>query len=996
MINDVELRNKLFELKDKSILSWISEDEQTDIIEAFRFIPLSKGTMIHEKVSSDDFVILLSGKSTLVSRDTNATKDNVLPGRSFELQKYVSKTERAYNWVAADDVVIGLTSYKNLEDLLIRNKNLDYLKRISSVVELQKLKNDLRMLGVNNRVTKEIIEKLTPLDGPPAEGQFCVLSAGEVKILDPDNEQELRTLKISDYFVWKSSFLTVENSEDARFWGLETEFLLSEKLDPAIYSFFDVLTELETAKEKAGEVVEETPEEPLDIADFEISHFKKTNELPLLPSKRKPVALRQHDAMDCGAACMAMISQYYKRQITISTWRRLIHVTREGASMLSVKMAADKVGFDTIGVMSGVKALTTFTTPFIALMAYHYVVVYAITEKEVVVADPARGLVTISIEEFTKDYSKNCLLIRPNERLLEYPQTPPAYKKYLGLFNPHLGDMIQIILFSAIIFLMGLIPPLFTQYIFDTVIPSGKTDTLTLVSIASLVFLLLMMGLSFVRLSFLIKIASTIGLKLTSLFFRQTLRLPFGYFSVRNVGDITTRVDELERIRGFFTGSIIQIILNILSISVYSTILLVYDSSFFYLILISMLVTGLIMSPIFGKLKDQMRDVFHSSGKASSISFEQFSGLRTIQNLTATMQGRWRWEEKQAAVLESRQKIQHLNSSAMSVSVLMQQLISLAFFGLAIYLFLERKITIGQVVAASSISGMIIGPMLGLIQSVDDIGQLKISFEKIDEIVTSKVEEESGKVEFPKKFETIHFKDIWFKYGSDFSPWILKNINLEVKRGQKIAFVGMSGSGKSTLSYMLNLIYSPQKGEVIIGDVNNQEINLTDLRANISMIVQDNAVLSGTILSNICLGDPSANLGRAVEAAKMAEAHDFIMGLPQGYETLVGGEHGLNISGGQRQRISIARAIYKSPAIMIMDEATSALDTITEKKVMTNIFQKLKDTTCFIIAHRFNTIMTADLIVVVKAGVIVEMGTHEQLIKLQKNYFGMFKKQVQL
>jgi ABC-type bacteriocin/lantibiotic exporter with double-glycine peptidase domain len=402
------------------------------------------------------------------------------------------------------------------------------------------------------------------------------------------------------------------------------------------------------------------------------------------------------------------------------------------------------------------------------------------------------------------------------------------------------------------------------------------------------------------------------------------------------------------------------------------------------------------MLPIFNKTKEHMQDVFHSIGGASSVTYEQFSNLRTIQNLAGTVQARWRWEEKQNKVLEKKQKIQNLSATSMSISTLIQQLINLAFLTLAILLFMDREITIGQVVAATTISGMIIGPILQLIQSIDDIGQLGVSFEKIDEIVTSKVEEENNEHPFPENFSKIEFKDIWFKYGSDFSPWILKGINLEVKRGQKIAFVGPSGSGKSTLSYMLNLIYQPQKGEVLFDQTSNVNLGLSSLRANVSMIVQENSVLAGTILSNITLGDTNPDLARAMNAATLAEAHEFIMAMPKGYQTAIGGEHGVNMSGGQRQRIGIARAIYKSPAIIIMDEATSALDTLTEKRVMNNLYQHLKDTTCFIIAHRFNTIMSADVIVVIQDGKIKELGSHDELMKKQNIYFKMFKKQVSL
>jgi ATP-binding cassette, subfamily B, bacterial HlyB/CyaB len=320
---------------------------------------------------------------------------------------------------------------------------------------------------------------------------------------------------------------------------------------------------------------------------------------------------------------------------------------------------------------------------------------------------------------------------------------------------------------------------------------------------------------------------------------------------------------------------------------------------------------------------------------------------------------------------------------------------TVAFLFMGVYLFKERFLTIGQVVAINTLSGSLIAPILGLISNIDDFSNVKVSFEKVDEVITSKTEDFKANEKLPSHFKSIVFKDVWFQYGSDLSPWILKGINLEINRGEKVAFVGPSGSGKSTLAYMINLIYSPVKGEVYLGEISNQQLNLSELRQHVSMILQDNTVFNGSILNNIAFGEANPDLQRAIEAAQLAEAHTFISDLPMGYSTLIG-EGQMNLSGGQKQRLSIARAIYKRPQILIMDEATSALDSITEKRVIQNLNNHLKETTCFIIAHRLNTIIDADRIVVVKNGKLVEQGKHAELMKAQNTYYSLFKKQINL
>jgi len=996
MINQTDMKNKLWELRNKSVLDWVSVENQGKLIEEFQFLTFQRGHFFHDEIRPGDISIMISGKAALITRDSSKIREKIIPGRSFELSSYMLGLKREYRWLAQEDTYVGVISYDTLIKYLDQDDSYKYLKRISTNVDLQRIKNDLRMLGVTKKDSKEIICSLEEKKEIEKNDQLHIISHGAITLLHPETEQPLRTLVISDYFIAGESRIKIIPSEDLTFWVLPQSFNLQERLDPSILLFLDKIKAEENNLNTNVPEYDDSDlfEEPDEDQELSIDFFHKKNITDKFPTKSKPIAIRQHDTMDCGAACMAMISQYYKREIKISTWRRLIYITREGASMLAIKQAAEKVGFHSIGVMANAKSLTDFITPFIALMEYHYVVVYKIQDDKFTIADPARGLVEMTLEDFKKDYSTNCLLIKAKPELFKYPESPPSYQRYLSIFKPHYYDFFQLVVFSSLLFFLNLAPPLFTQYIFDAILPTGKTESMKTIAIFSISFSAIVMLLSLVRLSFMIKIASTVSLKLTSLFFRQILRLPLGYFTVRNVGDITTRVDELENIRSFFTNESLGIFQSILAIIIYSGILTIYHPYFTILTFFCIVVCVIVVTPISKRIKQLTQDLFHGMGGASSIMFEQLNGLRTIQSISGNLQARWRWEEKQGKVLERRQKIQRSISTAMSIGAGVNQIMSLSYLTLAIFLFLQREITIGQVVASISISAMIIMPIISLIQSIDNIGQLNVSFEKVDEILTSKVESDSHLNAFPVQFNQIEFKDVWFKYGGDFSPWILKNLNLTVKRGEKIAFVGPSGSGKSTASYMLNLIYQNQKGDIFFDDVKNTEIGLQELRSNISMIVQDNSVLMGTVLSNICLGDQSPNFAKATNAAKLAEAHDFIMGLPEGYQTVIGGEHGVSMSGGQRQRISIARAIYRSPSILILDEATSALDTITEKKVMQNLYSSLKNITCFIIAHRLNTIVEADRIVVIKDGKIKEVGNHNELMKKQGIYYNMFRKQI--
>jgi ATP-binding cassette subfamily B protein len=876
------------------------------------------------------------------------------------------------------------------------------LERIVTHIELHRFKNDLKLLGLSQNEIQRVVLGFQHVahENETVPGSVYVVSQGDVKVELNIQETpfDIGVFRVSEFFVFRMEpEFKVHFSDDFRAWRMEPETFKSLTDHPEVYEFLDVWRErrfeIENSVKKADED-EVSDDEPVEEDDgLEVKDFLKSVPLPDSIPAVKQVHFKQYDQMDCGAACMAMTSHAYGRKINIPVWRSIVHVTREGASMLAIKRGASFVGFDAIGVMTGYKAMKDFRTPFIALMSYHYVVVYEVTDTQVKVADPGTGLLWMSKDAFLKDFSKNCLLVRPTGKLFKFPESAPAYKKYTFLAKDVFFEFSVISAFSVFLFVLSLTPPLFTQFIFDQVLKTGDLKLLNKIGVGVMLLFLFSAVANYIRAIMLARLTNSLGVKLSTLFFRKTICLPFNYFAVRNVGDITTRVSELDKIRSFFSHQMVDIFINLIALVLYSVVFYFYDPRFFWMAVIISFGIFFGLTPVFRRMLDLIQQMFSLVGKNHSIAFEQMRSLKTIQALSGNLHSRWQWEETYDAILKMRDRVNKYVLLLTSGNAAIEQGVALIYLYFSAKLFMSGKLTLGQVVAVSTMSASLIRPILALVQATDQVTNIKVSFDKIDEIVTSPYERLGEKGEVKGGHDDIDFENIWFQYGSDLSPWVLKDLNVKVKAGEKVALVGPSGSGKSTLAYMLNLVYRPTKGTVKIGGVPNSQIPLTELRSRVSMILQDNAIFPGTVVSNIAFGDEFPNLDRVVRAAKIAEAHDFVTQLPLGYSTVLG-EGDKDLSGGQKQRISIARAIYKAPEILVLDEATSALDSVTERKVIQNLKMELKNTTCFTIAHRLNTIIDSDRILVISKGKLVEEGRHEELLKRQGVYFNLFRKQI--
>ncbi len=708
--------------------------------------------------------------------------------------------------------------------------------------------------------------------------------------------------------------------------------------------------------------------------------------------------IEQHSSSDCGAACLAMISQYWGKHFSINFLRELTGIGRSGASLKSLAKAAERLGYHARPVRASLSRILEQKNPWIAhWQGDHYIVVYRVKGNRILVADPAKGKHEILRQEFLKGWTGYALLLDPTENLYEVPEEKRSLSRFLYLLWPYRSLGLTIILASLLIQIFGLISPLFTQIILDQVVVNRSQSTLNVFVIGILLFGVLGIGLSSIRNYLLSYLSNRLDLTMIGGFINHALTLPLKFFESRRVGDIITRVQENQKIQRFLIGKVMLSWLNFMTGFVYLGLMLYYNWQLTVLILLLIppiaLVT-LIATPLLRKIS---RERFNAAADQNSSLVEMMTGISTVKAVAAEQDLRWRWEDRLTRQLNVQFKGQKLAINIGLLSGLINSIGGTLLLWYGATLVIQDQLTIGQYVAFNMMKGHIISPIIELVDLWDELQEVLISVERLNDVFESKSEEptQTSKLILPKLQGNLQLDNVTFRYDTEEERNTLQNISFEVKAGQTIAIVGRSGSGKTTLVKLLQGLYSPTSGQITIDGHDINHVALQSLRSQLGVVPQDCFLFSGTILENITLYRPEFSLEQVIATAKLAEAHAFIQALPLGYNTKVG-ERGTNLSGGQRQRIAIARAFLGEPPILILDEATSSLDTESERRFQENLTRLSRQRTTFIIAHRLSTVRNADLIVVLDRGLLVEKGTHEELISQKGLYYQLARQQLDL
>ncbi|MEG4322752.1 MULTISPECIES: ABC transporter transmembrane domain-containing protein [unclassified Microcoleus] len=715
--------------------------------------------------------------------------------------------------------------------------------------------------------------------------------------------------------------------------------------------------------------------------------------------------IEQQSAADCGATCLAMISEYWGKKFSLNYLRELAEVGRSGASLKNLAKAAESMGFQTRPVRASLTPLRN-QNPWIAhWQGNHYVAVYRFKNQQVLVADPAAGKRWMSIKNFTENWTGYALVLDPTAEL--YRNHSAEHKgikiqNFLGIIWPYRATMIQILVLSFLLQIFGLVSPLFTQVILDQVVVSKSMVTLNVFVIGLLMFSIWRSLLGATRQYLLDYLSNRIDVTLISGFISHTLSLPIKFFESRQVGDILTRVQENQKIQSFLTRRAMTAWLDALMAVVYIGLMVYYNWRLALLVLAlipPIVILTVVATPF---LRQVSRDIFNAGAKQSSSLVEMITGVATIKATAAEREMRWRWEDQLTFLINTKFRGQKLGNSLQVVGGTINTVGSTVLLWYGVMLVIQDELTIGQFVAFNMMIGSVISPVLSVVGLWDEFQEVLVSIERLDDVFSAEPEESpyTPMLVLPRIQGSVKFENVSFRYSQDEERNTLQNLCFEVQAGETVAIVGRSGSGKSTLVKLLQGFYYPEKGRLTIDGHDIRHISPNSLRIQLGVVPQDCFLFSGTILENITLykngkDADSASLEQAIEVAKLAEAHAFIQDMPLGYQTPVG-ERGTSLSGGQRQRIAIARALLGDPRVLILDEATSSLDTESERRFQQNLARIGRDRTVFIIAHRLSTVRSADRILVLDKGILAEQGNHDQLMAERGLYYHLAQQQLDL
>jgi len=654
------------------------------------------------------------------------------------------------------------------------------------------------------------------------------------------------------------------------------------------------------------------------------------------------------------------------------------------SASMGLHVSAAKVASQS-GTRLQVPALVPWKDGFALVQASH--------ARGLVLASPREGLLTIPPGQLDETFPEGIDLIfferrhtSPNQRF-GFSWFAPALKRYRGILG-------QVFIASFVVQLFGLANPLLIQVIIDKVITQRSLDTLQVLGFALIVVTLVEGVLGALRTYLFTETTNRIDLRLGSEVIDHLLRLPLDYFDRRPVGDLGTRISELEKIRQFLTGQALSSLLDALFSLVYIAVMFIYSwllSIVALCVLPVQIALTFIGAPLFRR---QFRDTAQQNARTQSHLVEVLTGIQTVKAQNVEMVSRWKWQSLYSGFI-SRSFEKTVTGTALSESSqVLQKLSQLLVLWVGATLVLKGDLSLGQLIAFRIISGYVTQPLLRLSSIWQSIQELKISFERLSDVIdTPEESDESDKAKIP--LPPIHgevvFDDVCFSFSPN-SPLALNHVSLDIAAGTFVGVVGQSGSGKSTLTKMLSRLYAPASGRILVDGNDIDKVELYSLRRQIGIVPQDPLLFSGTVAENIALTDPDAPSDSIVAAAKLACAHDFIMSLPGGYSANVG-ERGSNLSGGQRQRLALARTLLSRPRLLVLDEATSALDYDTERRVCENLLSSLENCTVFFITHRLSTIRRVDQIVMMNDGSVVEVGTHDELLALKGRYFALYQQQ---
>ena len=750
-----------------------------------------------------------------------------------------------------------------------------------------------------------------------------------------------------------------------------------EEEDPAVVSLFDQIRELD---QSGISVLEE---------DFEPEYVENEEKISVVYRKGK-------GPVDGSAACLRMLCETLgvplKREMVLRILRD--QTVRFGGITLPLAGAiCETLGLRTQITECRHNQIHKLELPALFLMNNELIMLSSSSEDSCEIAVPSKGIAELPVGDLPQNNVDKLELL-----LVTKTDQTPEDNFSLKWFLPSLGKyrvvLTEVLLSSLFVQLFGLANPLLIQQIIDRVIINNAPSALGTLGSLLILFTLIEVVLQSIRTFLFVDTTNRIDIALGSKVIDHMLKLPLKFFDKRPVGELSSRIGELENIRKFLTGTALTAVIDAVFALLYVFVMLVYS---WQLTLVTVAVIPALIgvtyyfSPI---VRRQIQSKSVAAAKTQSHLVEVLSGIQTVKSQGIELRTRWKWQDLYVDYVADGFSNTVVGTANSSISTFINKGSSLLVVWMGAALVLEGNLTMGGLIAFRMIAGYVTSPVLRLSQIWQNFQEINLSMERLGDILNHPQEtgpDELKKPSVPALNGEIEYQDIWFRYNPS-GDFLLKGMNLKIPAGSFVAIVGLSGSGKSTATKLLPRLYEPERGKVLVDGMDISKLELYSLRKQIGIVPQDTLLFDGSILDNIVLTNPTASQAEIDEAIEISCASDFVESLPAKYDTKVG-ERGSNLSGGQRQRIAIARTILQKPSVLLMDEATSALDYQTERRVSENLMAKLKGRTVLYVTHRLSSIINADMIVLMGSGEVIEVGTHENLLLKKGAYYSLFTQQ---
>lgn len=706
--------------------------------------------------------------------------------------------------------------------------------------------------------------------------------------------------------------------------------------------------------------------------------------------------VKQQDESDCGAACIATIARFYGKRISLTKIRNLAGTDSKGTSAKGILKAADTIGL-TCKIFASETKIIKHDYPF-PLIAHlkkdgleHYVVVYKIKKEKILIADPAENISWIPLKTFYKWWTGVFFSPSPTPTFEKSDDSKNFFQRFWYLLEQDKTLAIEIFIASLILTILGILGAFYFRYLIDDVIYSFLPKALISISIGYFIIIVFQNILGFCRNHLINYFSNKIEASLILEYFTHILHLPLDFFVKRKSGEILSRLNDIETIQNAISSMSIGVILDCTMLVFGGIVLFMFSPKLVGIAVVPVILSGVLVLLFSKQFKTAIYRKSIIEAEKYSFFAENINGISTIKALSSEKDSIDKAEIKIINAIKKGFELKNLGNIQGTLQSFLSQTGNLCVYWYGSYLIMQSELSLGELISFVTLLGYFLSPLSRLITLQPQLQELSVASKRLGEILDLQEEETKTGLLEPKTIKgNISIKDLSFSYGTRGDT--LKNISLDIKQGEKIAIVGPSGSGKTTLVKLILKFYMPDSGEILIDEHNIKDINTDNYRSFFGYVPQEILLFSGTIEENISWGNEEASSLDIFNAARDAEALDFISKLDERFATKVG-ERGASLSGGERQRVALARVLLRKPKILVLDEATSSLDSLSEAAIMKTINSLNKDMTTIIIAHRLSTIKKCDRIFVMQNGTLVETGTHRTLLSKKGLYAKMWKNQ---